>query len=74
MHKKQMHCQQEGKRPVSVHPKDIPALDSLLSARLRLFDCNIADRIDGRSKVSRPAMHNNRQPRHEPGAEGVFPG
>jgi len=37
MHKKQMLYQQEGKRLISVYPNDLPCLDSLLSAKLRLF-------------------------------------
>ncbi len=37
MYKKQILYQQEGKRLISVFPKDLPALDQLLSAKLRLF-------------------------------------
>jgi hypothetical protein len=37
MYKKQMLYQQEGKRLLSVHPPDLPALDALLTAKLRLF-------------------------------------
>jgi len=37
MYKKQMLYQQEGKRLISVYPQDLPRLDSLLSAKLRLF-------------------------------------
>jgi len=37
MYKKQMLYQQEGKRLISVHPKDLPVLDSLLNSKLRLY-------------------------------------
>jgi hypothetical protein len=37
MYKKQILYQQEGKRLVSVYPKDLPALDQLLSVKLRFF-------------------------------------
>ena len=37
MYKKQTLYQQEGKRLISVYPKDLPALDSLLTAKLRLY-------------------------------------
>ena len=37
MYKKQTLYQQEGKRLISVYPQDLPRLDSLLSAKLRLF-------------------------------------
>lgn len=37
MFKKQTLYQQEGKRLISVHPADLPRLDALLSAKLRLF-------------------------------------
>ena len=37
MYKKQMLYQQEGKRLISVYPKDLPRLDGLLAAKLRLF-------------------------------------
>jgi len=36
MYKKQTLYQQEGKRLISVHPQDLPALDHLLAAKLRL--------------------------------------
>ena len=36
MYKKQMLYQQEGKRLLSVYPRDLPRLDELLSAKLRL--------------------------------------
>lgn len=39
------------KRLISVYPKDLPALDSLLFAKLSLFDYH--PHIDARSKVSR---------------------
>jgi hypothetical protein len=37
MYKKQTLYQQEGKRLISVYPQDLPRLESLLSAKLRLF-------------------------------------
>jgi hypothetical protein len=37
MYKKQMLYQHEGKRLVSVYPKDLPALDRLLTSKLRRF-------------------------------------
>ncbi len=40
MYKKQVLYQQEGKRLISVYPKDLPALDGLLQAKLRLFGYN----------------------------------
>ena len=40
MFKKQMLYQQEGKRLISIYPKDLPALDSLLRSKLILFGFN----------------------------------
>ncbi|MBU0714385.1 MAG: HEAT repeat domain-containing protein [Verrucomicrobia bacterium] len=37
MYKKQTLYQQEGKRLISVYPKDLPGLDRLLAAKLRLY-------------------------------------
>jgi len=37
MYKKQMLYQQEGKRLISVYPKDLPVLDDLLTAKLHHF-------------------------------------
>ena len=37
MYKKQALYQQEGKRLISVYPKDLPGLDALLAAKLRHF-------------------------------------
>jgi len=37
MYKKQTLYQQEGKQLISVYPADLPGLDRLLSAKLRLF-------------------------------------
>ena len=37
MYKKQMLYQQEGKRLISLYPKDVPALDRLLQTKLSLF-------------------------------------
>jgi len=50
MYKKQLLYQQEGKRLVSVYPKDLPMLDDLLIAKLRLF--GFCPCVDARSKVS----------------------
>lgn len=41
MYKKQMLYQQEGKRLVSVYPKDLPTLDRLLKSKLRHFGVNV---------------------------------
>jgi len=41
MYKKQTLYQQEGKRLVSVYPKDLPVLDNLLTAKLRLFGLSL---------------------------------
>ena len=41
MYKKQTLYQQEGKRLVSVYPKDLPALDHLLISKFRLFGISI---------------------------------
>jgi hypothetical protein len=37
MYKKQALYQQEGKKLISVFPKDLPALNALLSSKLRHF-------------------------------------
>ena len=37
MYKKQILYQQEGKRLISVYPKDLPVLDPLLKSKLRFF-------------------------------------
>ena len=50
MYKKQLLYQQEGKRLVSVFPHDLPSLDTLLSAKLRLFGYTIS--ANERSEVS----------------------
>ena len=42
MYKKQSLYQQEGKRLVSVYPKDLPSLDRFLTAKLRLFGYVVA--------------------------------
>ena len=42
MYKKQVLYQQEGKHLISVYPKDLPKLNSLLVAKLRLFGFSIA--------------------------------
>ncbi len=41
MYKKQMLYQQEGKRLISVYPKDLSVLDALLKSKLSLFGCVI---------------------------------
>jgi hypothetical protein len=51
MYKKQILYQQEGKRLVSVYPRDLPRLDGLLRAKLRLFGYHVGN--DERSEVSR---------------------
>lgn len=51
MYKKQMLYQQEGKRLVSVYPRDLPSLDALLTSKLRLFGYTVS-RVDERSEVS----------------------
>lgn len=51
MYKKQMLYQQEGKRLLSIYPKDLPALDSLLTTKLRLFGYNVS--IDARKQSQR---------------------
>lgn len=50
MYKKQMLYQQEGKRLISIYPQDLPRLDGLLTAKLRLFGFHPS--VDARSKVS----------------------
>ena len=50
MYKKQMLYQQEGKRLVSVYPKDLPVLDNLLTSKLSLFGFHPC--LDARSKAS----------------------
>ena len=37
MYKKQMLYQQEGKKLISVYPRDLPTLDQLLSSKLRHY-------------------------------------
>ena len=37
MYKKQMLYQQEGKKLISIYPKDLPQMDALLSAKMRHF-------------------------------------
>ena len=37
MYKKQALYQQEGKRLISVYPRDLPGLDALLQSKLRMF-------------------------------------
>ncbi|MDA3926190.1 MAG: hypothetical protein PF904_15960 [Kiritimatiellae bacterium] len=41
MYKKQMLYQQEGKRLISVYPKDLSVLDALLRSKLSIFGCVI---------------------------------
>ncbi len=49
MLKKQILYQQEGRRVISVYPKDLPSLDALLVSKLRIFGFNVG--VDARSKV-----------------------
>jgi hypothetical protein len=51
MYKKQTLYQQEGKRLVSIYPRDVPGLDGLLTAKLGLF--GFRPGVDERSKVSK---------------------
>lgn len=51
MYKKQTLYQQEGKRLISVYPKDLPRLRALLTVKLKLFGYDVS--IDERSEVSR---------------------
>ena len=41
MYKKQTLYQQQGKKLISVYPKDLPTLDQLLTSKLRLFGFNL---------------------------------
>jgi hypothetical protein len=50
MYKKQMLYQQEGKRLVSVYPRDLPSLAALLTSKLRLFGYTVS--VNERSEVS----------------------
>ena len=50
MYKKQMLYQQEGKRLISVYPRDLPSLDALLTSKLRLFGYAVS--AHERSEVS----------------------
>ena len=50
MYKKQTLYQQEGKRLISIYPKDLPHLDSLLRSKLALFGYHLG--MDERSEVS----------------------
>lgn len=43
MYKKQTLYQQEGKRLISIYPKDLPTLDQLLTSKLRLFGFNLPE-------------------------------
>mgnify|MGYP003607018053 FL=1 len=51
MYKKQLLYQQEGKRLISVYPKDLPNLSALLASKLRLFGYAVTG-VDERSEVS----------------------
>lgn len=50
MYKKQTLYQQEGKRLVSIYPRDLPALDGLLTAKLRLFGYTLPEASARRAK------------------------
>ena len=41
MYKKQTLYQQQGKKLISVYPKDLPTLDNLLKTKLRLFGVHL---------------------------------
>jgi hypothetical protein len=41
MYKKQILYQQEGKKLISIYPKDLPVLDRLMSEKIRLFGFTI---------------------------------
>ncbi len=56
MYKKQMLYQQEGKRLVSVYPRDLPSLAALLTSKFRLFGYTVV-RVDERSEVSHPTRN-----------------
>ncbi|MCX7003269.1 MAG: hypothetical protein NTV22_08355 [bacterium] len=47
MYKKQTLYQQEGKRLVSVYPADLPRLNALLTAKLRLFGYGALSNVSG---------------------------
>jgi hypothetical protein len=51
MYKKQALYQQEGKRLISVYPRDLPSLDSLLSSKLRLFGFQVPTSASGANSV-----------------------
>jgi len=51
MYKKQALYQQEGKRLISVYPRDLPSLDSLLSSKLRLFGFQVPTSASGAKPV-----------------------
>ena len=55
MFKKQILYQQEGKRLISVYPADLPRLDALLAAKLRLFGYSVG--MNERSEVSGSTEH-----------------
>lgn len=52
MYKKQVLYQQEGKRLIPVHPRDLLALDALLRDKLRLFGYTVGNGrgADGRKE------------------------
>lgn len=50
MYKKQTLYQQEGKRLISVYPLDLPALDGLLTTKLRLFGYVFSDTLAHEAK------------------------
>ena len=60
MYKKQTLYQQEGKRLISVYPRDLPRLGEVLTSRLRLF--GYAIRADERSEFSARDSAECRQP------------
>ena len=62
MYKKQTLYQQEGKRLISIHPRDVPALDGLLTTKLRLFGYRVDESAAREAKPgdSHPRMSASR--------------
>jgi hypothetical protein len=64
MYKKQMLYQQEGKKLVSVQPHDLPGLDRLLSAKLRLFGFRVEAAVPASPTHPTPQLETSS--RHHP--------
>lgn len=58
-----MLYQQEGKRLLSVYPKDLPTLDGLLAAKLCLFGYNVG--INARKQSQRDGEQDINVPEQE---------